>query len=661
MDKNGPNLARFTNTLLFAMFVVALAIAATGLFYEFTYDDAYIYYRYMDNLAAGHGFVFNVGERLEGYSSFLWLLIVGGAKIVTGFDTIVLAKVFGISMFGLALIVMQFAMVSEARRATGRYEVGTLLAIALVVFVILTPPATLWSLGGLENGLWSLVLMAYVVSVARWRTAWSALTICLLSITRVEAIAFAALPVAMSVVECFLTRREEGGFWRALRVHFLQERRNFYLVFYGSLLIFAAAVTAFRLHYFNDYLPATAHFKRPAGVLTSVSKGFVYLKGFVTNNPAFAIAFGVSVAMCWVWIRNRLFLAATLVVAAQLLFVMWVGGDWMGYSRFLSAFVPMMAITIGGALLWCVSQGRRMTAIAAIACIAIVAGNLAFTVGILKDNASALRTSKPLAKTKEVALFLRDHSAPEAVVAVGDAGIIPYYSERRIIDLHGLLDRHMLKSVGDFTNAGHGSIDADYVFSRNPSWFVMIGNSSYEKTGSLTAGYPLYGILRDHPDFSKYYRFYTEFELTYFYFYQLFYDTRQFQHYTIDVDLEVEAPGRSLAEFYVNANYAEVILKEFDNRKRTRVRFDMLHQRIDNLRFDPTGTINSKITIYGMTLRANETEIQVTPQQISQLTSASLKLESVSDEKVVFRATTADPVFQLHPLLQALNAKLPKG
>jgi hypothetical protein len=37
-------------------------------------DDAWISFRYAENLMAGHGLVFNAGERVEGYSNFLWTL-----------------------------------------------------------------------------------------------------------------------------------------------------------------------------------------------------------------------------------------------------------------------------------------------------------------------------------------------------------------------------------------------------------------------------------------------------------------------------------------------------------------------------------------------------------------------------------------------------------
>ena len=35
-------------------------------------DDAFISFRYAENWVSGHGPVYNAGERVEGYTNFLW-------------------------------------------------------------------------------------------------------------------------------------------------------------------------------------------------------------------------------------------------------------------------------------------------------------------------------------------------------------------------------------------------------------------------------------------------------------------------------------------------------------------------------------------------------------------------------------------------------------
>src|SRR5262249_29574096 len=60
-------------------------VLATGLWlhvrmYWFVLDDAYISFRYAQHLATGHGLVFNIGgERVEGYTNWLWVLWLGVA------------------------------------------------------------------------------------------------------------------------------------------------------------------------------------------------------------------------------------------------------------------------------------------------------------------------------------------------------------------------------------------------------------------------------------------------------------------------------------------------------------------------------------------------------------------------------------------------------
>jgi hypothetical protein len=65
-------------------------------------DDAYISFRYAENLARGQGLVFNVGERVEGYTNFLWVILLAiPARL--GLDLVVSSKVLG-GVFALATL-----------------------------------------------------------------------------------------------------------------------------------------------------------------------------------------------------------------------------------------------------------------------------------------------------------------------------------------------------------------------------------------------------------------------------------------------------------------------------------------------------------------------------------------------------------------------------
>ena len=62
---------------------VVLALASAGALWwawqlRWLCDDAYISFRYADNWARGLGPVFNAGERVEGYTNFLWTALLAG-------------------------------------------------------------------------------------------------------------------------------------------------------------------------------------------------------------------------------------------------------------------------------------------------------------------------------------------------------------------------------------------------------------------------------------------------------------------------------------------------------------------------------------------------------------------------------------------------------
>ena len=60
---------------LAALFAIVVLVAHAALYLGAMLDDAYIAFRYARQLAAGQGLVFNPGERVEGFTSFSWVLL----------------------------------------------------------------------------------------------------------------------------------------------------------------------------------------------------------------------------------------------------------------------------------------------------------------------------------------------------------------------------------------------------------------------------------------------------------------------------------------------------------------------------------------------------------------------------------------------------------
>src|SRR4029078_10291502 len=84
--------------------VVAAAalLVPHALMFDFVTDDAYISFRYAKNLADHGQLVFNLGERVEGYTNFLWTVLLAAAR-KRGAAPDVAARALGIG-FGVATL-----------------------------------------------------------------------------------------------------------------------------------------------------------------------------------------------------------------------------------------------------------------------------------------------------------------------------------------------------------------------------------------------------------------------------------------------------------------------------------------------------------------------------------------------------------------------------
>ena len=112
----GDTRERQRSTYAFSWLGPMLLVASLGLLVEAAYhwwprtvDDAFITFRYAQNLVDGLGPVYNVGERVEGYSSPLRML--GPATMIAlGIDPVVASKWVGLLAAGALSIAVYVAL-----------------------------------------------------------------------------------------------------------------------------------------------------------------------------------------------------------------------------------------------------------------------------------------------------------------------------------------------------------------------------------------------------------------------------------------------------------------------------------------------------------------------------------------------------------------------
>ena len=85
-----------------AVVLVSVLLAQAVFYFCRTVDDCFITLRYADHLSSGHGLVYNPGERVEGFSSPLWV-VLSSLGLWLGVDATLWLKLLGLT--SLALLV----------------------------------------------------------------------------------------------------------------------------------------------------------------------------------------------------------------------------------------------------------------------------------------------------------------------------------------------------------------------------------------------------------------------------------------------------------------------------------------------------------------------------------------------------------------------------
>jgi hypothetical protein len=182
-----------TNLILAFGLTVAVRLGF-HLWTGFTADDAFITFRYAENLAAGHGFAYNAGERVLGTSSplFTWLLSV---LVLLRIPVQMGALVVSLICSGMTAVLL-YRLATYLRFGT----LAWLPAVAYAFWPRCVPAET----SGMETALFSLLIMASFYFFHRRLHYYTVGCATLASLTRPEGL---LLLVILLVVSCYRERR----------------------------------------------------------------------------------------------------------------------------------------------------------------------------------------------------------------------------------------------------------------------------------------------------------------------------------------------------------------------------------------------------------------------------------------------------------------------
>lgn len=446
---------------ILALISLGLAQATFGAFLSRTgaesvvgADDAYISFRYAKNIFDGLGAVYNAGERVEGYSNPLFVLLTVPGFWVVGPDAIYWWSVALNSVFMAATLLVLYGV---TRRAAGPHA-G---AAAAVVFA-LNPVMWAWLGAGLETPMvlwlqlciWAVTLSS--PSAARDRRLW------ILAVAAVVARPDGFIvPVAVAAHE----------YWRGHRSSAIRVA--------VAIVIATAVMTGWRLLYYGDALPNTYYAKITGPIgwrVLSAAKQLLTVGG----PSGLLVLIGVLGALPFVSTastpRDRVPLS-TVIAAVLLSYWAYVGGDVFD-ERFLLVIFPLG--THEAFRLLSMHAPALRPAVAALALVVVQAG----TLGHNDDRFSYAAARYDMWTT--LGQRLREES-PGAVLAIDAAGKVPYVSGLRTIDMLGLTNRTIARSSSKGRQIGHAKYCPDYVLAQQPDLIAAwVGPANLDLLWGLT-------------------------------------------------------------------------------------------------------------------------------------------------------------------------------
>jgi|GEM_PF-553621 len=459
------------------------------------FDDAYISLRYAENFVAGKGLVWNEGEYVEGYTNFLWTMLVSLFLWITPLEAPLIAVLGSMLAFAANLWVV-WRISLKIAPPFHRHAFAFPIAVALLA---VQNTFTDYGTSGLETAFASLLVnlgvLALIAEAAPGpgeaigpgesigpgepqpprgglsgpqSTFWAGFCWILATLTRPDHAVFYAVGSAVVL-----------GIW--IRPTWHARKRGLAAIWREGLLPMATYAapfvlwlihSAWKLHYYGELLPNTYYAK--SAYMTYYSQGLVYAASFHLGSHLWLVL--LAVLLLWPWrppsnTPARRFMA--FAVPSILLYewyVVRVGGDFM-YGRFYVTLIPLILLCGEQVVHEYSMTGaehrepdaaprRARLRIGAIIMVGLMAAS-AFGIRMiaprkgawsLTDETTHYRIEQwsPIVISHpnyrvgvalgKINAGLQATNAPAPIIASGAIGLIGYYSNMTLIDRLGLTD-----------------------------------------------------------------------------------------------------------------------------------------------------------------------------------------------------------------------------
>ena len=441
----------------FVLAAILFLILWEALFHGMMYDDAYIAFRYSNHWAAGAGPVWNVGENpVEGFSSFAWVLI-GTILKLAGLAPHVTMRWVGMAAWFIGTAFLLPALAVTVGERDDRPDVRPSAVATVLVFLSLAGNAAIGfqALHGLETAGFSFAVLLFVLQALRSRTLRDHLLLAL----------YALLLVAM---------RPDGAaillpVYAVLFAFSRGDRRN---VFLGGLagLALIGLYTAAKWIYYGYPFPNTFYIKEAADELAGKSYVIEYLT--LLSPILLFLVYSAGRIRLTRALTDRAFL--TLIAPALFFTLAYIGIDPIlgNIHRFVIPTLPLFVLA--GFRLYTLSETGDpadpnysfFTESLIVFSVALLLVNALFNVKVYRNYPflqNYLGVSDVTRQQRGLQLQAANELDPPPLLATGDVGALPYFSDLPTLDIIGLSDETI----------AHEGLTHTYALSRKPDLLIL--------------------------------------------------------------------------------------------------------------------------------------------------------------------------------------------
>ncbi len=391
-------------------------------------DDTFIHLQYAKHLAAGAGLVFNVGERVYGCTSPLWVALISDGMLL-GLDGLTVARVLG-----LLATLASVALFLQLMRRT--LQSPLLRALATVTWAGHAWMIR-WSLSGMETPLAVALTLAGFVAFTEGKQ-WGARPVrtgtlwALAALTRPEVVFLLVLWAIFLIVD---TQNRAGI--RRLIAGLVPPA-----VIYGSWLLFSRI-------YFDTFWPQTLSAKAVGGEALAAQLDNLWRQARIVGASDGVLVIGMIAAFVFGfrrlkperWAAQRL-LPWVWVTALPLLYV---ARGVPVLSRYLLPLMPVLAWLAWRTMeRWWLGAHPKPGAMRRAAVLGTVVAAVALSVNLQVYRTVVMHQVLSFSAGLDASLvkwgrWFGEFAQPDARIATPDIGAIGYFSDRRVVDLAGLV------------------------------------------------------------------------------------------------------------------------------------------------------------------------------------------------------------------------------